>query len=762
MNAEERIGELRFLVSMHNYRYHVLNSPTIPDAAYDVLFRELVALESAHPELADPNSPTQRVGAPPDESFAPVIHFHPMLSLGNAFNAADLYAWHEAVKEQLGHLPVYILEPKYDGLAVKLIYRFGVFFQASTRGDGTVGEDVTANVRTIRNIPLKLFGEGWPEELEIRGEVYMSKMGFININKQRAEKGEKLYVNPRNAAAGALRTLDPAETAQRPLSFCCYEVGAGQIDRDAHMDTMVQLAQWGIPVTANAHVAHGLEAVLELVKYYERIGREKMPMEIDGLVLKVDSFDDRTHLGFRSREPRWAIAYKFPAQEALSRLLAVEFQVGRTGVLTPVAKIDPVFVGGATVSSVTLHNLDEIARLGIMIGDNLIVKRAGDVIPKIVGYVQEDRPADATPIHAPQHCPVCYGRIWKGKDDINYSHSNVTHPFICKGILTASVLHFVSRNAMNIDSVGEKAIEQFIEAKLIQEPSDLYRITKKDLLGLEGWGEVSATNTVREINASTVARLSRFLFALGIPNVGQGTSKILAKYIGNLSRLMFIRPEILMRLPDIGKDTANSITEWFADPVSQKMIRQYQANGVTLTDETEVHAELRGTVGLADLIEMAELPNAGRAFCDRMASLGETLEGLLKFNSPELLTHAVPVRGATSWFEFVQDPARVANLRAIHDQLITLGMHWTCPREVKLEGPLTGQVWVLSGDVGMDRRKAVGYLESLGAKVTSSVSSKTTRVIAGIGSGEKSRAARELGVDIRDGEYLQGVIGHLL
>lgn len=479
-------------------------------------------------------------------------------------------------------------------------------------------------------------------------------------------------------------------------------------------------------------------------------------MEIDGCVIKVNDYSDQHLLGSRSREPRWAIAHKFPAQEMTTVLEDVEFQVGRTGVLTPVAKVTPVFVGGVTVSSVTLHNFDEIERLGIMIGDTVVVKRAGDVIPKIVSVVLEQRPKDARAIVAPPHCPICYGRIIRGRQDVNYTH--FAGGYSCKGILKASVLHFVSRAAMNVDSIGEKAVEQFIEAKLIRTPPDLYRITKKQLMELDGWAEGSASISIREINGSTVARLSRFLFGLGIPDVGEGTSKALAKYLGSLNRIQMARPEVLNFIPDIGWDTARSISTWFATPANQDIVRQYLTNGITLADETEVHPDLRGSVGMADLIRQLAVGNVGRVTAERLATLAPDFPSLFKMADVETLRVHIPALAATHFVLFCQDPHETANLLAVNDQLITFGMHWTCPREEVKLGVLSGQTWVLSGDVGMDRRKAAHALEQLGAKVSGSVSSKTTWLIAGYGSGDKSRAARELGVEIKEPAYLHAVL----
>jgi DNA ligase (NAD+) len=754
MSAEDRIRELRFQLQMHNHRYHVANAPTIPDAAYDTLFRELMSLEDAHPEFTDLTSPTQRVGAAPADGFLPVIHFHPMLSLGNVFNPADMYIWYEGIRERLAQTPVYICEPKLDGLAASLFYERGVLTRGATRGDGLVGEDVTLNIRTIRNVPLKLFGEDHPDTLEVRGEVYLPKAAFEKMNATRIEAGEEPYVNPRNAAAGSLRQLDPAKTAKRPLEFCCYS--ADPI-RDSHLDTMIQLGQWGLPVSSLIQPATDLQGILDFLKHME-LARPTLPMEIDGCVIKVNDYSDQALLGNRSREPRWAIAHKFPAEEMTTVLEAVEFQVGRTGVLTPVAKVAPVFVGGVTVTSVTLHNFDEIRRLGCMIGDTVVVKRAGDVIPKIVSVVLEERPKDARAIYEPQQCPVCYGRIYTFDDGMSY---RCVSGYICKGVLKASVLHFVSRAAMNVDSIGEKAVEQFIEAKLIRTPPDLYRITKKQLMELDGWAEGSASISIREINGSTVARLSRFLFGLGIPDVGEGTSKALAKYLGSLNRIQMARPEVLNFIPDIGWDTARSISKWFAEPKNQEIIRQYLTNGITLTDETEVHADLRGSVGMADLIRNLAVGNVGRVTAERLATLAPDFPSLFKMADVETLSVHIPTLAATHFALFCQDTHETANLLAVNDQLITFGMHWTCPREEVKLGALSGQTWVLSGDVGMDRRKAAYALEQLGAKVSGSVSSKTTRLIAGLGSGDKSRAARELGVDISEPAYLHTTLADL-
>ena len=483
--AHTRILALRAELDQHNYRYHVLDEPSIPDAEYDRLFRELKALEAEHPQWITPDSPTQRVGSAALSAFTQVRHEVPMLSLGNAFDESDMREFDRRVQEGLD-LPAadllgggaeveYSCEPKLDGLAVSLLYHDGHLVRGATRGDGTTGEDISVNVRTVRNIPLKLHGSGWPAVLEVRGEVFMSKAGFDRLNEAQLQAGGKTFANPRNAAAGSLRQLDSRITASRPLEFCCY--GLGQVSQefaDTHIGNLKQLQQWGMPISHELKLAKGIGECLD---YYRDIGerRAALPYEIDGVVFKVNSLASQRELGFRAREPRWAIAHKFPAMEELTQLLDVEFQVGRTGAVTPVARLKPVKVAGVTVSNATLHNMDEVARLGLMIGDTVIIRRAGDVIPQVVQVVLERRPDDARPVHIPQSCPVCGSHVErtqlikrsKGRETVSEGAVyRCVGRLACGAQLKQAIIHFVSRRAMDIEGLGEKSVEQLVDEGL--------------------------------------------------------------------------------------------------------------------------------------------------------------------------------------------------------------------------------------------------------------------------------------------------------
>ena len=480
--AKNRILELRAELDQHNYRYHVLDEPSIPDAEYDRLFHELKALEAANPELITSDSPTQRVGSAALSAFTQVRHEVPMLSLGNAFEETDMREFDRRVTEGLD-LPVgdlfgggaaveYSCEPKLDGLAVSLLYQDGVLVRGATRGDGTTGEDISVNVRTVRNIPLKLHGTGWPATLEVRGEVFMSKAGFERLNASQLEVGGKTFANPRNAAAGSLRQLDSKITANRPLEFCCYGIGQISVDiADTHIGNLKQLQVWGMPISHELKLAHGIDECLD---YYRDIGerRNGLAYEIDGVVFKVNSIASQRELGFRAREPRWAIAHKFPAMEELTELLDVEFQVGRTGAVTPVARLKPVKVAGVTVANATLHNMDEVARLGLMIGDTVIIRRAGDVIPQVVQVVLERRPDNARPVHIPEQCPVCGSQVErtqlvkrsKGRETVSEGAVyRCVGRLACGAQLKQAIIHFVSRRAMDIEGLGDKSVEQLVD-----------------------------------------------------------------------------------------------------------------------------------------------------------------------------------------------------------------------------------------------------------------------------------------------------------
>lgn len=572
--AQARSLELHQQLHQHNYQYYVLDNPSVPDADYDALFTELKQLEQQFPELVTADSPTQRVGAMPLEKFGQVQHQVPMLSLDNAFDAADFRAFYQRMADRLDHQQAFrfCAEPKLDGLAVSIRYEQGLLVQAATRGDGATGEDITANVRTIRAIPLKLQGDV-PPVLEVRGEVFMPVAGFEALNAQARSKGDKVFANPRNAAAGSLRQLDPKVTASRPLSFYAYAVGAvtdpeAVLPATSHHARLQQLKAWGLPVCPEIQLLEGLEAALG---YHQHIlsRRPVLPYEIDGVVLKVDDLALQQALGFVSRAPRWAIAFKFPAQEKSTRLLDVEFQVGRTGSITPVARLEPVSVGGVTVSNATLHNQDEIERLGLMIGDTVVVRRAGDVIPQVVSVVLAERPDDAKPIEFPQLCPVCQSSTERLPGE---AVSRCTGGLFCQAQRKEALKHFVARKAMDIDGLGDKLIEQLVDQQLVHSPVDIYRLDMPALVGLERMGEKSALKLLNAIEASKQTTLARFIYALGIREVGEATALALANHFTNLPALRAADEAALLLVPDVGGVVAGQILHFFAEPHNQQVI----------------------------------------------------------------------------------------------------------------------------------------------------------------------------------------------
>ncbi|MDO9371781.1 MAG: NAD-dependent DNA ligase LigA [Gammaproteobacteria bacterium] len=680
-DVRHRAEELRKQINYHNYRYYVLDAPLIPDAEYDRLLRELQTLEEQHPELVTTDSPTQRVGAAPLKKFGAVKHEVPMLSLANAFSEQEVLDFDRRVRERLeavapGVLPPatlvepfasalpctaeeveYSAEPKLDGLAVSLLYRDGVFAQGATRGDGVTGEDVTQNLRTIGAIPLRLYGAGYPALLEVRGEVYLSKAAFEELNAAARARGEKVFANPRNAAAGSLRQLDPKITARRPLAFFCYGVGAverGKLPGE-HGALLAQLRDWGLPVAHEQRVVSGVQGCLD---YHRDMAarRSRLEYDIDGVVYKVNRLDQQELLGFVSRAPRWAVAHKFPAQEEITEVLGIDVQVGRTGALTPVARLKPVSVGGVTVSNATLHNQDEIDRLDVRVGDSVIVRRAGDVIPEIVSVVRERRPHGAKPFHLPKHCPVCGADVVRAEGEVVARCSGGLY---CPAQRKEAILHFVSRRAMDIEGIGEKLVDQLVEHKLIETPADLYMLTKEQLAGLERMGEKSAANVVAALENSKATTLARFLYALGIREVGEATALALAQHFGDLNALMRADEETLQQVPDIGPVVAAHIVAFF----HQRHNR-------------------------------------------------EVIERLLD-----------PRVGGITW------PAVKIAQRL----------------------PLAGKTFVLTGTLEtLAREEAKEKLQTLGAKVSGSVSSKTNYLVAGADPGSKVEKARELGVEILD------------
>jgi DNA ligase (NAD+) len=589
-DAAQRAAQLRAEIERHNEAYYVFDAPTVPDAEYDRLFAELQALEAAHPQLLTADSPTQRVGGKPLAEFGEVRHSVAMLSLNNAFTDADIEAFDRRCREGLGVESVeYAVEPKFDGLAVTLIYEEGVLVRGATRGDGFSGEDVTANLRTVRNIPLRLRGETPPRHLEVRGEVLYRRHDFDRLNAQQRAAGAKEFVNPRNAAAGSLRQLDPTLTARRPLRFFAY--GVAEIGRDVrpptHGELMQKLADLGFPLADERDVVVGPAGLLG---YYARMGtaRNELPYDIDGVVYKVNNLAAQEKLGFVSRAPRFAIAHKFPAQEALTTVEAIDVQVGRTGAITPVARLAPVFVGGVTVTNATLHNEDEVRRKDIRVGDTVIVRRAGDVIPEVVAVVLDKRPQDASEFVMPETCPVCGSAIDKPADE---AIARCSGGLYCPAQRKQALLHFASRRAVDIDGLGDKLVEQLVDGDIVRTPADLYALGAgglQSLAKLERMAEKSAANLLAAIERSKQTTLARFIFALGIRNVGETTAKDLARHFGGIEPLLEADETRLLEVPDVGPVVATSVRNFLAEPHNRQVIAQLRSAGVTWREDEPV------------------------------------------------------------------------------------------------------------------------------------------------------------------------------
>jgi DNA ligase (NAD+) len=663
-DAEARVAELRKQIAHHDERYYVLDEPEIPDAEYDKLMLELRALESEYPDLITPESPTQHVSGAPSEEFGEVIHKVPMLSLDNAFSEEDVQGFDRRIHERLGVTGDldYWAEPKLDGLAVTVIYRHGKLAQAATRGDGVRGEDVTANVRKIRSVPHVLHGKT-PEVLEVRGEVFMPLKGFERMNRLARESGEKVFVNPRNAAAGSLRVLDTSVTAKRPLQLYFYSLGT--VEGGSVPDQQSQLLQafkgWGLPICPDAQLVHGVSGLLE---YYRDMGarRKSLPYQIDGVVYKLDRRADQERLGFVSRAPRWAIAHKFPAEEALTVVREIQFQVGRTGVLTPVARLEPVFVSGVTVSNVTLHNIGEVHRKGVRAGDTVVVRRAGDVIPEIVSVVLERRPEgwddkSLPKVELPRTCPVCASEVVQDEDE---AAARCTGGFTCRAQRQEAIRHFASRRAMDIEGFGDKLVEQLVEKDWIKSPADIYALTREQLAELERMGEKSAANLIEAIEKSKHTTLPRLLYGLGIPQVGEATALALAQNFGKLDELLKADAARIQQVPDVGPIVAALVAAFVSSPQHRDVIKRLQNLGVNWPD-------------------VEPLPT------------------------------------------------------------------------VASDDTLVGQTFVVTGALeSMSRDEAQEALIALGAKVSKSVSKKTSYVVAGSEPGSKLQKAEELGVPVLD------------
>ncbi|PWI34418.1 DNA ligase [Vibrio albus] len=579
-SIEEQLNQLKQTIHYHGVKYYVEDSPEIPDVEYDRLMRELQAIEAEHPELVTVDSPSQRVGGVPLDGFTQVTHEIPMLSLDNAFSDEELDAFQKRMRDRLtaSSVGLFCCEPKLDGLAVSLMYENGILVQAATRGDGTTGENITENVRTIKSVPLQLQGDDWPERLEVRGEVFMLKAGFERFNEEALKKGQKPFANPRNAAAGSLRQLDSKVTAQRPLAFYAYSVGVveGLELRSSHYQRFIQLKKWGLPMCPETRQVADLD---EVKAYYQNIleHRDELNYEIDGVVIKVDDIALQEQLGFVARAPRWAIAYKFPAQEEITVLNSVEFQVGRTGAITPVAKLEPVFVGGVTVSNATLHNADEIERLGVRVGDTVIVRRAGDVIPQITGVVLDRRPEESQPIVFPSHCPVCSSEIERVEGE---AVARCTGGLVCQAQRKEALKHFVSRKALDVDGLGEKVIEQLVDKEMVSTPADLFKLSAGVLTVLERMGPKSAQNVVNALEKSKSTTLPRFLYSLGIREVGEATAANLARHFFTLEAIQSATHEKLLEVPDVGGVVASHIIHFFQQEQNQMVIDDLRKQGV--------------------------------------------------------------------------------------------------------------------------------------------------------------------------------------
>jgi len=654
---EKRVKELHDLLHYHNHRYYVLDDPELPDSEYDKLFRELQQLEADHAQLFSEDSPTQRVGAKPLDSFSQVAHDLPMLSLSNVFSQDELEAFDQRLHDRIDYRGdfEFCVEPKLDGLAVSLLYEEGVFVRGATRGDGLTGENITQNLKTINSIPLKLQGSGWPPRFEVRGEVVMPRAGFAKMNAKAMQAGEKVFANPRNAAAGSLRQLDSRVTATRPLDIYCYALGVFEGDKPAsHYECLALLGSWGFNINPEVKLVQGWRGCQD---YYELIGKQRdgLAYDIDGVVYKVNDLALQDDLGFVARAPRWATAHKFPAQEELTTLLDVEFQVGRTGALTPVARLQPVNVAGVVVSNATLHNMDEVERKDVRIGDVVIVRRAGDVIPEVVRSVPEQRPENTALVVMPEQCPVCESPVVRPEGEAKHRCSGGLY---CSAQRKEGIKHFASRKALDVDGLGDKLVEQLVDEGLIDQIDDLFKLSAEQLVKLERMGEKSAANLVAALAKAKHTTLARFIFSLGIREVGEATARNLAQFYGSLPVLMQADEDSLQGVADVGGVVAQNIREFFQQAHNQEIIAR----------------------------------------------------------------------------------------------LLEQGLNWP-DIEVQQQGdqPLEGNVFVLTGSFSeMKRDEAKARLIAMGAKVTGSVSKKTTAVIAGDAPGSKVDKAAELGVEVLD------------
>jgi len=736
-----RVAQLHAEINRHNYQYHVLDDPVIPDPEYDRLMRELQELESKFPDLITPDSPSQRVGAAPLDTFDEIHHQVAMLSLDNAFSDEEVIDFDRRVRDRLktSEELIYAAEPKLDGLAINLRYENGVLIQAATRGDGSRGENVTLNVRTIPSVPLALLGDDWPAILEVRGEIYMPKSGFLALNERARQTEQKVFANPRNAAAGSLRQLDPRITATRPLAMYCYgfgEIDGGPLHR-THSGSIHRLTAWGLRISPELQTVKGAAGC---ATYYRQIAerRDSFDYDIDGVVFKVDDYNLQNRLGFVARAPRWAIAQKFPAEEAITQVKAVEFQVGRTGAITPVARLEPVFVGGVTVSNATLHNMDEVVRKDVRAGDMVYIRRAGDVIPEVVRVIEEKRQSCAKKVALPMRCPVCDSEVIKPEGE---AVARCSGGLYCAAQRRESIKHFAARRMMDIEGLGDKLVDQLVDSGLVHNLADLYTLAPDQLAGMERMGEKSAENLLQALEKSKQTTFARFLFALGIREVGEATAVSLASHFKTLDALKRAR---------------------LADFIVVKGVKGIgEVTAVAISDYLNTHTDLTVDGDLAYWLSCLKIRGITLEVAKRLAEnfgslrlLSDATVDQLRYERRSLVDGVGPVIAEHIVAFFHQ----AHNLEVI-DKLLKAGVRWNELEDVQSDQqPLLGLTFVLTGSLGRPRGEIKDQLQGLGAKVSGSVSQKTSYVVAGDAAGSKLDKAQKLNIPILDEAGLEALL----